>query len=276
MRKPLAIVFVVAANARARIADGAAEGFELQFESSTEQLLETAGQRDVGLAIVDAVDALGRSTAPTLTSLRAQCPDLPVLLYCAIGLGKSSSILDAVHSGVAGLIFGGVDDTRHALRAAISAAFRGSVAQRVFAEISSVTPASLHPLLRYAIAGFGEDVSVDDAAKSLNVDRKTLRNWLHARTALTPREFINWARLCVAIGLLANGRRSTEQIALDLGFPSATAFRNMIQRYVGEACSELRRPGGFERVLEEFKGRLGVDKRLRDVVTALPAIQRRA
>jgi ornithine carbamoyltransferase len=41
-------------------------------------------------------------------------------------------------------------------------------------------------------------------------------------------------------------------VALELGFASGTAFRNMLVRYTGANCSEIRNHGGLDRVLSSF------------------------
>ena len=88
------------------------------------------------------------------------------------------------------------------------------------------------------------------------MDRKTLFNWLRRCGDIGPREFINWIRVAIGVGMLEDPRRTAEHVALELGFASGTAFRNMLQRYTGANCSEIRNGGGLKRVLGILCARL--------------------
>jgi methylphosphotriester-DNA--protein-cysteine methyltransferase len=97
---------------------------------------------------------------------------------------------------------------------------------------------------------------VQYAAREIGVDRKTLFNWLQQVGDVTPREFLNWVRLAIAVAALEQTSRSAERIALEMGFASGTSFRNMLHRYTGRTTREARRPGSFDALLRTLSLRL--------------------
>jgi len=238
-----------AADARACVAAGARPWFAVRDHERMDEFFQALRSLDTALVVIDATDARGRSMAPSIAAIRHIFPALPIMAYCSVLAGQSSVVIDAVLAGATGLIFRGVDDARYAMRAAIAGARRGSVGQRIHDEVALHLPAFALPLLRYAITRAADDPSVEDAATSLGIDRKTLLNWLRHCGGVRPREFINWIRLAVVAGVLAEGGRTAEQAALESGFASGAAFRNMLQRYTGLTSSEIRIEGGMARVL---------------------------
>jgi AraC-like DNA-binding protein len=248
-----------AADARACVAAGARPWLAVRDHERVDQLLEVLRAVDTALIVIDAADARGRSMAPSIAALRHIFPSLPILAYCSVPAGQSSVVVDVVLAGATGFVFRGVNGARYAMRAAIAGARRGSVGHRIHDEVALHLPACALPLLRYAIARAADDPSVQDAAKSLGVDRKTLFNWLRHSGGVRPREFINWIRLAVVAGMLEAGGRTAEQIALESGFASGAAFRNMLQRYTGLTSSEIKTEGGMTRVLAGLVAALSAD-----------------
>lgn len=268
MSNPTVALLLHAADARACVVAGACP-FSVRHHSSVVELLESLRTLDVVLIVIDDADAHGRSMASAIETLRHEFPSVPLLAYCSVAAGRSSFVVDVVRAGATGLVFRGIDDSRFAMRAAIMSARRGSVAERIHAEVALHLPAVAHPLLRYAITRSVDEPSVDDAAASLGVDRKTLRNWLRHSGTVRPREFINWVRLAVVVGLLEDPGRSAEQVALEAGFASGTAFRNMLRRYTGLRSSEMRVAGGLARILSLFFAALSPETD-RDVGQVMP------
>jgi AraC-like DNA-binding protein len=195
--------------------------------------------------------------APAIAAIRQRFPTVSVLAYCALPAGPS--MVDVVRAGATGLVLRGIDDAPRTIRVALESARRKSTAERIHDEVSLHLPVAAHPLLRYAISRAGDDPSVDDAAAALGVDRKTLFNWLRQCGDVRPREFINWIRLAIVAGMLEDPGRSAEQAALEAGFTSGTAFRNMLQRYTGLRTSEIRGEGALGGVLSRFVSMLSVE-----------------
>ncbi|MGH7618804.1 MAG: helix-turn-helix domain-containing protein [Gemmatimonadaceae bacterium] len=257
MSNPIVAGLLHAADARACVVAGAHAWFAVRHHTSIGALHDTLRTEHVALVIIDAADAQCRSLAPAIATIRQGFPTVPVLAYCAIPAGRSSVVVDAVRAGATGLVLRGIDDVPTAMRAAIQAARRTSVVERVEREVALHLPTAARPLLRYAVTRLVDEPSVQDAAASLGVDRKTLVNWLKRSERVGPRKLINWVRLAIVVGMLEDPGRTVEQASLEVGFASATAFRNMLQRYTGFACADIRGNGGLARVLAPLSSALG-------------------
>lgn len=271
MSKLIAAVMLNAADTRARVAAGVGSEMTIRHHASPDELFSTLGGGSVALAIVDAADVSGRSTAPIIAAIRDRFPTIPVIAYCSLGAAPSSTVLDAVRAGVTGLVFRGIDDSPHAMREAVRAARQGAAAQRVYEAVARRLPVSAEPFLRYAITRAGEDPSVEDAARSLGVDRKTLFNRLREWCAVSPSEFIRWTRLALCVAMLEDPGRTAERVALELGFPSGTSFRNMLRRCTNLTSSQIRAAGGLEHVLDLFVARLTTRPPNEELAPSAPA-----
>jgi AraC-like DNA-binding protein len=238
-----------AADARACVAAGARPPFKVRHHDCVEALVGTLQTTEVAVAVIDASDAACRSMASPIAAIRYRFPTVPILAYCSVLTAGASSVVDVVRAGATGLILRGIDDERHAMRAAIDSARRGSISQRVQNEVALHLPSQARPFLRYAVTRFGDEPSVEDAARTIGVDRKTIFNWLRHGGGVGPREFLNWIRLAIAAGMLEDPGRSAEQAALEAGFASGAAFRNMLHRYTGLTCSQIRGTDGSAKVL---------------------------
>jgi len=251
---PVIATLVRLADVKAAIMSARAECL-VRDHRDVAALLATLRSGDCTLVVIDAVDHDGRSMAPAVAAIRRDFPTLPVMVYCAVAPGSSPDILAAVRAGASTLIFRGVDDVGHVLRAAFRSARQGVVSQRIADAVADLLPPGIRPLLRYALSRAGEGVSVDDAAAVIGVDRKTLRNRLY-EASIGPAEFVNWIRLGVVVGTLSDGSRTIERCALDNGFASGTSFRNMLRRYTTLTATELRGSEGFDAFLGLLQDRL--------------------
>jgi len=147
---------------------------------------------------------------------------------------------------------------------------RKAIAEQIFAEIGPLLTNDARIFLRYAIEHSSSEATVEEAARDLGVDRKTLTNWLARAGAPRAREFLAWIRLIVAGHLLGDPMRTAEQAALVLDFPSGTSLRNMLRRYVDATATEVQEGGGARVVLDAFKREL----RAETTVVSLPADRR--
>jgi AraC-like DNA-binding protein len=256
---PTIALYLRSSHAYAYVAGGLSDRRAARSHSSAADLLTTLAAESVTLVVLEAADERGRSNASVVAAVRSRHERVPILVVCSLEGGQSELVLQVVRAGATGLLFRGVDESRHAISAAIQHAQRNSISQCIYDELAALLPLSATPLLRYAISCAGDEPSVKQAARDIGVDRKTLFNWLRRSRGMSPREFLNWVRLTIAVGTLENTGRSAEQVALEIGFASGTAFRNMLHRYTGETSSQIRAHGGFSRTLARLKERLAPD-----------------
>ncbi len=243
---------VAASDALAAIVQGAS-GLAVRNHRSVSELLATVRTNDVALVVIDAEDRAGNSHSPAISALRRERPNLAILVYCTLSPSGSPDLLSVAREGANGFVFRGIDDVGHALRLAIQNAGRNNVGERIHAEIAPVLPTGVRPLLRYVIARYGNELSVDDAANALGVNRRTLLNRLRVTGDMGPSEFMNWTRLCLVLGLLEATSRPAEQVAVEEGFVSGASFRNMLRRYTGMTVSEVRARGGLVPLIRLFR-----------------------
>jgi transcriptional regulator GlxA family with amidase domain len=89
-----------------------------------------------------------------------------------------------------------------------------------------------------------ERLSPDGLAQLLALPRRTVSYRLAQAGFPSSRRLLTWGRLIMAAHLLEDPNRPADRVAASLGFPSASAFRNMCQRYLHSTPSEIRRRGG--------------------------------
>jgi AraC-like DNA-binding protein len=249
-----ALVVTPAVHAHLRDALGAAA--ELRAQHCVREHLACVESDRVVLSVIEITEATASAHIECVRLLRSGFPSVPVLAYCDPAGGTSGLIVDVVRAGATGLVLRGIDDSRVVLRTAIQRARRSTIAHQIFMEVAPLLTNDARLFLRYAIEHCAADVSVEVAAHDLGVDRKTLTNWLARAGGPRAREFLSWIRLIVAAQMLSDPKRTAEQVALALDFPSGTSFRNMLRRYVNVTTVELHHGGGASLVLDAFKRQL--------------------
>ena len=198
---------------------------------AAEQMLATAKSRPTA-AVVSATDEKGRSCLPLVRSLTQLRPTVPVIGYCSPDASASRDVLTLARAGVHDVMFGGIDDQGRAVRRFVETAANICGVDEILKDITPELHVALLPFVRYCLE-HPQVTSVAAVARALGVHRKTL--FVHCRDACAPPPSIimTWCRLLLAARLLATSLRSVEAVALDLGFASATALRNITKRYTG-------------------------------------------
>jgi AraC-like DNA-binding protein len=234
--------------ARARDAIG-----QLEVYAARDACLRVLGRTTYSALIVQVDPEGSRTDLSAIVRARSEFVRLPILAYIGPGPGATSLVADAVRAGSTSVLMVDRDDSPHMFRREVLRIARQALQQRIYTAFVPVVSRSCHGLLRYGVDHLGDARSVVDVANDLGVDRKTPNNWLlHA--GLPPlREFLTWIRLAGAVELLAESSRSASQIALDLGFASGPALRQLLDRYFG-LSSTAARGIGLEDVIEAFRG----------------------
>ncbi len=207
---------------------------------------------DVRALVTGPRDASERPTAPLVADVRRDHPSVAVVAYCSSSAGSSDDILDLVRAGAHTLVVRGVDDERHAFRAALRGAEQRCTAALVFERVRDHLPSAVAPLVALYLRADGMPPSVAEAAELLGVHRKTLVNRLAAAGCPTPRALRTWCRLFVAARLLEEPGRTIDSIARQLDFDSTTGLRNALKRYTGHGAGAVRAAGGLADVLARF------------------------
>ena len=88
---------------------------------------------------------------------------------------------------------------------------------------------------RFAAANLGRQFSMDELARAGAVSPRTLARRVHAALGMTPNEMVQRLRVTQAGHLLATTRASVEEVAGQVGYADAAAFRRVFRRYAGES-----------------------------------------
>jgi AraC-like DNA-binding protein len=248
----LVIALVVERDSRARIVDALRGRAAIDFCDTNDELLARASVGRSAAVILSPRDGAGASTADCVGSLREAVPARPVLAYCDVSVHNPREILEIVRAGASDLVLHGHGDSPVTLRAAIERAHQDSARDRVLRGLRPELPSEARGIVEYCVTHARNDLTVDGIAAALRVHRRTLTNRLARAGYPPPRVTIAWTCLLVAAALLEDPSRTVERIALELEYPSATAFRNALKRHTGLRPSEVRENGGLAYVLHIF------------------------
>lgn len=247
-RRPV-LALVVERESRARIVDALRGRAAIDFCDTRDDLLARADRGDASAVILSPRDRAGASTVACVGSLRESVPARPVVAYCDVSVHDPREILEIVRAGASDLVIHGHGDSPATLRAALERAHEDSARDRVLRRVRPEIAPAARSIVEHCIAHARNDLTVDSVAAALGVHRRTLTNRLARAGYPPPRATIAWSCLLVAAALLEDPSRSIEHIALELEYPSATAFRNALKRHTGLRPTEVRENGGLSCVL---------------------------
>jgi AraC-like DNA-binding protein len=225
----------------------------------------------VSAVVVDLRDALGRPTSGTVRALRAVAPRLPVLARCRLAEHDCRALLDFARAGGTDVL---VEDGGYDALLAILAHDGRARAQHsalVTRLLSAGVPSWVAPVLEHAFANLDEADAAGRGAERLGIGRRALERRLARAGLPSPRVLHSWCRLLAAADRLRGDAVAVERIALDVGFASANALRNALQRYGETTPSALRAGDGLDALVERLCARRHADAGRRRVAERAPS-----
>jgi AraC-like DNA-binding protein len=240
---------------------------DVVFVTSVAEVLQAlrADCGSIRAVLLEAHDAAGRPTAGLARQVTRLFPSTPVIGYCSLQAEDSQQIIALSSAGVHELVFKHQDDHAVLLRGILSSAEQACAADLVLHHLDPHLPPRIRALVEYCLTNPEQAHSVDEVARALGVNRKTLVNHCRAEGFPPPGSVVAWCLILLTTGLLATPGVTVERIAVQLNFPSATGLRNMLKRYTGLRPGELRTPEAlaalcarFGRVDERFARTSGV------------------
>ena len=198
--------------------------------------------------LLEAHDAAGRPAAGLARQVTRLFPSMPVIGYCSLRADESQDIIALSSAGVHELVFKQQDDHAVLLRGILQSAEQACTADLVMHHLDGDLPPRMRPLVEYCLTNPEQAHSVDEVARALGVNRKTLVNHCRSENFPPPGSVIAWCLLLLTAGLLATPGVTVERIANQLNFPSATALRNMLKRYTGLRPAYLRTADALEKL----------------------------
>jgi transcriptional regulator GlxA family with amidase domain len=100
---------------------------------------------------------------------------------------------------------------------------------------------TLEPLLTWLQDNLGQDLTLPGIAAEAGLSTRTLIRRFRDQTGTTPLQWLHRARIRRAQHLLETTQHSVERIAEQVGFGSATAFRDRFKRTTGISPNAYRR-----------------------------------
>jgi AraC-like DNA-binding protein len=227
----------------ARLHEAFGDDFRLLTTSSElESYLDT---HLVDLIIVEPWDRVGHALAPLVRRISRQQHAPPIAVYVD---RRPESIHETLHLGEAGatqLVVRDLDDNPSALRRLTAASTMSAVVSDAIDLAAAAVPEKLFKVVQFCLANANGHVTAADIGHATGVHPRTVVNWTRPLRLTGIRAVVSRCKLAIAIGLLLREERSTEQVALTLGFSSTAALRNMLMRHTGLRPREVTEHGDF-------------------------------
>jgi AraC-like DNA-binding protein len=241
---------------RTRLRGALAGTAEPHFVGSVAEVLQVlrADHGSIRVVLLEAHDAAGRPAAGLARQVTTLFPAMPVVGYCSLRPEDSQDIIALSSAGVHELAFKQHDDHAVLLRTILLSAEKACVADLVLHELEGRLPVRIRPVVEYCLTNPEQAHSVDDVARALGVNRKTLANHCRAEGFPAPGAVVAWSLILLMAGLLASPGVTVERVAGQLNFSSATALRNLLKRYTGLRPAELRTPDAVATLCTRFTG----------------------
>jgi len=163
--------------------------------------------------------------------------------------------------GLSGCILRDFDDDPRLLRRALTHLALRTTVSTVGAPLLSDVGREMDAILRYVLRHCSDSLSVNDVARGLGIDRRTLYNHCRAAGAPPPQAVIGWCRLLAAAVQLDDPGRDVDHIACSLHFASGSALRNQFRRYTGLTTSQLRASGAVSTLMASFRRAMSSSER---------------
>ena len=255
LTRPRVVALVVGRADRSAIEGALATTADVVFVPRVDEL-SRCWKRDgtiVDLIIAEPRDRDDTLVAPVLEEIKGCRRDIAMVGYCPPGRSLPTDIVQLVHSGVDGIVWGGAMETGPALRSAVAQARREAIVAAIRKRISALHPRPLHTVIAFSVHNPVDASSITAVAAAVGKSRRTLINLCTRHRALPPRRLVTWCRLLTAGTLLRHAPGSVERVALQLGFASSVSFRGLLRRYAGLRPEEVRAEQGLERMFARFE-----------------------
>jgi AraC-like DNA-binding protein len=212
--------------------------------STIRQARAALGERLVTAILLEAHDAEGVPTGALVQDVVRLFPRT-ALLACVPRSGSlSQESLALVRSGVHDVLLAEDLDLAFVVRRVVNASRLRCLADALWPQLAPLLDEVLAPFLRYALEHAATPLDVRAVAAALGAHRKTLWERCRAHGVPGPRELLSWCRLLAAAYSLDDQGRTIDSIAHELDFPSPSALRNLMQRYLRLTPNECRARGG--------------------------------
>lgn len=207
--------------------------------------------RPVHVAVLD-LEAAGAPNFDPVRELKRRAPRVALVAYAALTPERMRHVFDAGRYGFDELVVADVDDGPARFARALEKAGARGAASLLRAVLPAVADPVARDALMLVVTRAHEGLTPVAVAHVVGVPPRTLSRALAAAGLPSSHRLVTWGRLLVAAALMDDTHHSADRIALALGFPSGSAFRNTCRRYLGATPTGIRAAGGAEWVAARF------------------------
>lgn len=227
--------------------------------SSPNEVLAVLADQAGALAVVVSAYGPAVDEAVALTrALRARHPTVPVLVYYEPRYSDARRLLEFFQAGAAEIVQSDrEEELRHVFAGVLASAGQRVASRQVINTLDPLLPPEARRLIEFLLEAADEPLTIEEAAMAIGLKRRTLEKRLSQLGYPAPETLIGWCRLLLAAHLLEDQRRTFDEVALELEFPSGMALRSMLKRYTGVSGRVARRGNGpLALVLTQLRAKL--------------------
>lgn len=230
------------------------------------EVRDILGSRPVTTIVTEPTDSRGTPTAALIQDIKRLFPRTTLLGCVSRATSLSAGSLDLVRAGVDDLLLKDDLDLAHVVRLVTAAARLRCLVDVLWPQFAPTLDDVLAPFLRFGLEHACAPLEVTQVAAALGAHRKTLWARCQSRGAPSPRELLSWCRVLAVAFALDDAGRTADSIAVELAFPSPSALRNLLQRYLKLTPTGVRARGGSAYVTRCLTERLRTSVPLRRAI----------
>jgi AraC-like DNA-binding protein len=237
-------VLVLHGNGELRAAISSLSGREYSFHPVRDWDHLTEAIHDAppsALVVVDPFVGSHREGMNALQTLVEAFPSLPLLAAVSATPGSGEDLIALAEAGAVDIIAIGHDDTPEALRERFRLA--GSRPLKVL--LDRLLPEGTSGRARAIVEAAADVVAVGGYARDLSTELRmggrSLSRWTERSGLPVPRRLLAWLRILMAAQLLDDPGRTVLSVALACGYSSDGSLRRVMQTFLGETPTRLRR-----------------------------------
>jgi AraC-like DNA-binding protein len=181
-------------------------------------LLAACERQVVHVAVLE-LDLVATPSFDQVRRLKQTAPRIALLAYATLGADRVRHIFDAGRYGFEELVVADLDDGPSAFARAIERASARGVAALVRGAIPPGTDPAARDAVLISVTRAHERLTPAQLADILGTSPRQLVRVLADAGVPSPHRLLMWGRLIVAGALMDGSRRSTDRIAVALGFP---------------------------------------------------------
>jgi hypothetical protein len=214
------------------------------------ELFRLATDLRANVVIADSTDIDGKTTAPTLHSLRAALPLLQIVLYIDFSM---RAVRSAMEGWATGIVFRHHEDVGSMLRTAVARAPNAGSPGATIAPSAALVPPEVRHFFTLCAWRANTVRTAGEAAVNLGVPYRTLARRLQSAGLPSPKVLLDWFRLLHAAWRVELTHENRDVVAKRSGFSSGDVMAKRLRLYTGLSWTALRERVGFDTLLSMFE-----------------------